>query len=46
MGAAIQNASGGEWSYEVKNFNRSIGARVSGEIARRWGNTAWPRSRW
>jgi len=38
MGAAIQNATGGEWSYEVKNFNRSIGARVSGEIARRWGN--------
>jgi len=38
MGAAIQGGSGGEWSYEVKNFNRSIGARVSGEIARRWGN--------
>jgi glutamate synthase (NADPH) large chain len=36
--AAIQNGSGGEWSYPVKNFNRSIGARVSGEIARRWGN--------
>ena len=30
--------SGGEWSYELKNFNRSIGARLSGEIARRWGN--------
>jgi glutamate synthase (NADPH/NADH) large chain len=38
MQGAIQNGSGGEWSYEVKNFNRSIGARVSGEIARRWGN--------
>jgi glutamate synthase (NADPH) large chain len=38
MSAAIQNAAGGEWSYGVKNFNRSIGARVSGEIARRWGN--------
>jgi len=36
--AAIENGSGGEWSYSVKNFNRSIGARVSGEIARRWGN--------
>jgi glutamate synthase (NADPH/NADH) large chain len=35
---AIEKKSGGEWSYEVKNFNRSIGARVSGEIARRWGN--------
>ena len=22
----------------MKNFNRSIGARISGEIARRWGN--------
>jgi glutamate synthase (NADPH/NADH) large chain len=39
MSAAIQNGTGGEWTYEVKNFNRSIGARVSGEIARRWGNS-------
>jgi glutamate synthase (NADPH/NADH) large chain len=38
VSAAIENRSGGQWSYEVKNFNRSIGARVSGEIARRWGN--------
>jgi glutamate synthase (NADPH/NADH) large chain len=35
---AIENATGGAWQYDVKNFNRSIGARVSGEIARRWGN--------
>jgi glutamate synthase (NADPH/NADH) large chain len=35
---AINNKSGGAWHYEVKNFNRSIGARISGEIARRWGN--------
>jgi len=35
---AIVAKSGGEWSYELKNFNRSIGARLSGEIARRWGN--------
>ena len=28
---------GGEWQYEVKNFNRSIGARISGEIARQLG---------
>jgi len=35
---AIEAGSGGEFSFEVKNFNRSIGARVSGEIARRWGN--------
>jgi glutamate synthase (NADPH/NADH) large chain len=35
---AIEARSGGTWSYEVRNFNRSIGARLSGEIARRWGN--------
>jgi glutamate synthase (NADPH/NADH) large chain len=38
MLTAIENKSGGEWHYELSNFNRSIGARVSGEIARRWGN--------
>ncbi|MDQ2640336.1 MAG: glutamate synthase large subunit [Pseudomonadota bacterium] len=35
---AIVNRKGGEWHYEVRNYNRSIGARVSGEIARHWGN--------
>jgi glutamate synthase (NADPH/NADH) large chain len=35
---AIEARSGGEFSFEVRNFNRSIGARVSGEIAKRWGN--------
>ncbi|HYB65463.1 MAG TPA: glutamate synthase large subunit, partial [Steroidobacteraceae bacterium] len=35
---AIEARSGGEWRYPLRNFNRSIGARVSGEIARRWGN--------
>ncbi|MBV8909724.1 MAG: glutamate synthase large subunit, partial [Gammaproteobacteria bacterium] len=35
---AIEARSGGEWHYPVSNFNRSIGARLSGEIARRWGN--------
>jgi glutamate synthase (NADPH) large chain len=35
---AIEGKTGGTWSYEVRNFNRSIGARLSGEIARRWGN--------
>ncbi|HWW81501.1 MAG TPA: glutamate synthase large subunit [Steroidobacteraceae bacterium] len=35
---AIEGKTGGEWSYEVRNYNRSLGARVSGEIARRWGN--------
>ncbi len=35
---AIEARTGGSFSYEVRNFNRSIGARLSGEIARRWGN--------
>jgi glutamate synthase (NADPH) large chain len=35
---AIEAKAGGEFAYELKNFNRSIGARLSGEIARRWGN--------
>jgi glutamate synthase (NADPH/NADH) large chain len=35
---AIEARSGGEWHYRLANFNRSIGARLSGEIARRWGN--------
>jgi glutamate synthase (NADPH/NADH) large chain len=38
MRDAIETRSGGEWHYAVSNFNRSIGARVSGEIARRWGD--------
>tara|TARA_B100000745_G_scaffold253003_1_gene175304 strand:- start:35120 stop:39577 length:4458 start_codon:yes stop_codon:yes gene_type:complete len=36
--SAIEAKSGGEFSFNVKNFNRSIGARVSGEIAVRYGN--------
>ncbi|MBT5913012.1 MAG: glutamate synthase large subunit, partial [Rhodospirillaceae bacterium] len=35
---AIENKSGGIFNYEVQNFNRSIGARLSGEIAKRHGN--------
>jgi glutamate synthase (NADPH/NADH) large chain len=38
MRAAIDSGSGGKFYYAVNNFNRSIGARISGEIARRWGN--------
>ncbi len=38
MKDAITNRTGGEWHYEVRNYNRSIGARISGEIARHWGN--------
>ena len=35
---AIENKTGGEFSYRVNNTNRSIGARLSGEIAARHGN--------
>jgi len=30
--------TGGRYEFEIENFNRSIGARLSGEIARRHGN--------
>ena len=36
--SAIEAKSGGEFSYSVRNINRSIGARLSGEIAVRHGN--------
>ncbi len=36
--AAIENKTGGSFSYQVQNTHRSIGARVSGEIAKRHGN--------
>jgi len=35
---AISNKSGGEFHYDIKNINRSIGARLSGEIARVHGD--------
>ncbi len=35
---AIRNSSGGEFSYKINNTHRSIGARLSGEIARVHGN--------
>jgi glutamate synthase (NADPH/NADH) large chain len=38
MSKAIEHRTGGRFGYEVANYHRSIGARVSGEIARRWGN--------
>ena len=34
----IDQKTGGEFSYQVTNCDRSIGARLSGEIARRYGN--------
>ena len=36
--SAIEAQSGGRFGFEIRNFNRSIGARLAGEIARRWGN--------
>ncbi|MCF9033521.1 glutamate synthase large subunit [Acinetobacter nectaris] len=35
---AIESSSGGEYAFKVGNCDRSIGARLSGEIARRHGN--------
>ncbi len=35
---AILDKSGGKFAYPVRNSDRSIGARISGEIARRHGN--------
>ena len=36
--AAIENKTGGEYDFFVTNCDRSIGARLSGEIARHHGN--------
>ncbi|MDN5849899.1 MAG: glutamate synthase large subunit, partial [Nitrococcus sp.] len=36
--SAIEAKTGGEFHYTVRNNNRSIGARLSGEIARRHGS--------
>jgi glutamate synthase (NADPH/NADH) large chain len=38
MREVIANRTGGQFAYRVSNFHRSIGARISGEIAKRWGN--------
>jgi glutamate synthase (NADPH/NADH) large chain len=38
MLSAIETKSGGTFEYEVQNRHRSIGARLSGEIAKRHGN--------
>lgn len=35
---AIENMAGGEFSYVIGNCDRSLGARLSGEIAQRYGN--------
>lgn len=35
---AIENKTGGEFDFTIGNCDRSIGARASGEIAKRYGN--------
>ncbi|MDP0588298.1 MAG: glutamate synthase large subunit [Candidatus Endonucleobacter bathymodioli] len=35
---SIEKQLGGEFSYRINNCDRSIGARLSGEIAKRYGN--------
>ncbi len=35
---AIEQCTGGQFEYAVSNYHRSIGARLSGEIARRHGD--------
>ena len=35
---SIEESKGGEFTYHVTNCDRSIGARISGEIAKRHGN--------
>ncbi|HZW59620.1 MAG TPA: glutamate synthase-related protein, partial [Woeseiaceae bacterium] len=37
MRPAIEGKRGGRYRYEIRNYNRSIGARIAGEIARRHG---------
>jgi len=34
----VEQRSGGYFAWSIRNHDRSIGARLSGEIARRWGN--------
>ncbi len=41
---AIEAASGGEFHYRVSNCDRTLGARLSGEIARRHGNRGMARA--
>ncbi|RQM78541.1 glutamate synthase large subunit [Aeromonas jandaei] len=35
---AVETASGGEFRYDIRNTDRSVGARLSGEIVKRHGN--------
>ncbi|WP_116475696.1 glutamate synthase large subunit [Zobellella maritima] len=35
---AVENSAGGDYYYTIRNTDRSVGARLSGEIAKRHGN--------
>ncbi len=35
---SVEQRSGGYFAWSIRNHDRSIGARLSGEIARHWGN--------
>ena len=41
---AIEGKQGGEFRFSVTNCDRSIGARISGEIAKRYGNAGMEES--
>jgi glutamate synthase (NADPH/NADH) large chain len=43
--SAIQRMSGAEYDLDICNCDRSIGARISGEIARKHGNQGHERKR-
>ncbi len=39
---ALETGTAGAFTYRIRNFNRSIGARLAGELARRNGNAGLP----
>jgi glutamate synthase (NADPH/NADH) large chain len=41
---AIETKTSAEFNYEIQNTNRSIGARISGEIAKRYGDEGLAKS--
>ncbi len=41
---AIKKGKGGTFSFDVRNTDRSIGAKISGEIARHYGDQGMPAS--
>ena len=42
--SAVARADGGRFSYPISNSDRSIGARLSGEVARHWGDQGMAKS--